>query len=419
MAVRRIHRVLLFLAVAAATPVLAQSAGKPPPAPPAPTGAAAPSPGGAAAAPSGMRAVSIAQLSARALAAMQAAGPSTDRVARRAGETAATQALATLGTIIARGHVERNGWVREWRGDERSVMALRCRRVADQRDRDAMQAMAGREVVLTGRVLEVSGRLIAMSDCRLLPEATVLPPLAALPETGGLEPRPLTPAAANAGPGRGIAPADVERVLYTARFQTMLDGLGNMYTDRDERLYVLLRDGSAYRHAWSFPFSDLDLALSHRREPGRWLHWRRDGEAILLQDADGRRIDLNQPRQLLPLAPGTRFDHHYYLLNVGMGGFRRDRAYIFRSDGTVTLSASNLVAANLGPNGYIAATRPGTQSLARYAFDGFALTLTDADGNTERRFVAQFDAPPDGAAPNDLVLGGEIYWTRGEERRRK
>lgn len=412
MAVRGLHRALLLLAAAAATPALAQPGGKPPPAPPAPTS------GGAA--PSGLRAVSIAQLSARALLAREAAmGQATDRAARRAGETAATEALATLGTIVARGHVERNGWVREWRGDERSVMALRCRRFADRRERDALRGMEGQEVVLAGTVQEVSDRLIGMSDCRLLPTTTALPPLTALPEARGLEPRPLTPAEANAGPGRGIAPADVERVLYTSRFQTMPDGLGNMYTDRDERLYVLLRDGSAYRHSWAFPFSDLDLALSRRREPGRWLRWRRDGEAILLQDADGRRVDLNQPRQLLPLAPGSRFDHHYYLLNIGMGGFRRDRSYTFRSDGTVTLSASNLVAANLGPNGYIAATRPGTQSLARYAFDGFALTLTDADGNTERRFVARFDAPQDGAAPNDLVLGGEIYWTRTEERRRK
>lgn len=411
MAVRRIHRVLLFLAAAAATPVLAQSAGKPPPAPSAPAGVAA---------PSGLRAVSIAQLSARALLAREAAmGQATDRAARRAGETAATQALATLGTIVARGHVERNGWVREWRGDERSVMALRCHRFTDRRDRDTLQGMEGQEVVLAGTVQEVSDRLIAMSDCRLLPAATALPPIAGPPEARGLEPRPLTPAEANAGPGRGIAPADVERLLYTARFQTMLDGLGNMYTDRDERVYVLLRDGSAYRHSWAFPFSNLDLALSRRREPGRWLRWRQEGEAILLQDADGRRVDLHQPRQLLPLAPGTRFDHHYYLLNVGMGGFRRDRAYTFRSDGTVTLSASNLVAANLGPNGYIAATRPGTQNIVRYAFDGFVLTLTNADGSTERRFVAQFDTPPAGVAPNDLVLGGEVYWTRNEDRRRK
>lgn len=408
MAVRRIHRVLLFLAAAAATPVLAQSAGKPPPAP------------AGAGGPSGLRAVSIAQLSARALLAREAAmGQATDRAARRAGETAATQALATLGTIVARGHVERNGWVREWRGDERSVMALRCRRFTDRRDRDALQGMEGQEVLLAGTVLEVSDRLIAMSDCRLLPVATALPPIAGPPEARGLEPRPLTATEANVGPGRGIAPADVERVLYTARFQTMPDGLGTMYTDRDERVYVLLRDGGAYRHSWAFPFSDLDLALSRRREPGRWLRWRQEGDVILLQDADGRRVDLNQPRQLLPLAPGTRFDHHYYLLNVGMGGFRRDRAYTFRSDGTVTLNASNLVAANLGPNGYIAATRPGTQNIARYALDGFVLTLTNADGNVERRFVAQFDTPPAGVAPNDLVLGGEIYWTRGEERRRK
>ncbi|WP_211882159.1 hypothetical protein, partial [Plastoroseomonas hellenica] len=364
--------------------------------------------------------VSIAQLSARALLAREAAmGQATDRTARRAGETAATQALATLGTIVARGRVEARGRVREWWGDEQSVMALRCRRFAERGGQDALQAMEGQEVVLAGTVLEVSDRLIAMSDCRLLPAATALPPLAALTEARGLEPRPLTAAEANAGPGRGIAPTDVERVLYTARFQTMPDGLGNMYTDRDECVYVLLRDGSAYRHSWSFPFSDLDLGLSRRREPGRWLRWHRDGEAVLLEDAEGRHVDLNRARQLLPLTPGTRFDHHYYLLNVGMGGFRRDRAYTFRSDGTVTLSASNLVAANLGPNGYIAATRPGSRSEVRYAFDGFVLTLTDAEGRAERRFVAQFAAPQNGVPPSDLIIGGEVHWTRDEDRRRK
>jgi hypothetical protein len=397
---------LALAAALLASAAFAQPAGKPPPLP----GIA--DVGGSA---GGGRFVSIAALSAHARAAM-AAEPERpgDRAARRAREAAIDQALAGLGRIVTRGRVERRGWLREWRGEAQSVFAVRCDRFAERGGRQALEALQGQDATIAGAVTGVSGRLVTLGDCRLLPAGLALPPGSGLQEAGGLEPRPPTAAEANAGPGRGIAAAAIDRVLYTARFQTRLDGLGNMYTDRDERVYVLLRDGAGYRHEWSFPFTDLDVALSRRREPGRWLRWRQEGEAVVLEDAEGQRIGLDQPRTMLPLPAGARFEHGYYLLHVGQGGLRRDRSYAFRADGSVTLGANSLVAANLGPNGFLAVTRPGTSNAARYAFDGFALTLTDAEGRSERRFVAQFAPAPEAGAPDSLILGGEVYWTRRE-----
>ncbi len=67
--------------------------------------------------------------------------------------------------------------------------------------------------------------------------------------------RPLDYAEAYGAPGAGIVLSDIDRVLYDAEFANRMDGFGNGYTQRDEDIYVLLRDGTAYRHAWNFAFS--------------------------------------------------------------------------------------------------------------------------------------------------------------------
>ena len=45
---------------------------------------------------------------------------------------------------------------------------------------------------------------------------------------------------------------------FTKRnFETRMDGFGNGYVDRREDVYVLLRDGTGWRHDWPFPPTEL------------------------------------------------------------------------------------------------------------------------------------------------------------------
>ncbi|ONG55525.1 hypothetical protein BKE38_09025 [Pseudoroseomonas deserti] len=353
--------------------------------------------------------------------------------ATRAQEQAMDRAIAALGSVVIAGTATGHDRLREWRGDAQSVLALRCRSFANDTDKQGLEALEGQPAAVAGRadsiVLSRRGSgTVFLRQCRLLPAGQMPQPAAGLAEAGGLEPRPLTAAEAQGAPGQGIDPAQVAKLVYTSDFRTMMDGMGNGYTQRDEDIHVLLRDGSAYRHGWGFPYQDLNLALSRRREPDRWLRWAEARGVITLTDAKGGSRVLRNGQALAPWPAETVLDHHWYFLHVGQGGVRRDRSYSFRADGTVEASRSSLVAAVTpgggadvaGPgfaasggamSGHVAAIGPRRQAQLRYRVEGDVLVLTAADGRVERRLFARF-ASDQAAVPRSVVIGGEVYWTR-------
>lgn len=230
--------------------------------------------------------------------------------------------------------------------------------------------------------------------------------------------RPLDYAEAYGAPGAGIALSGIDRVLYDAEFANRMDGFGNGYTQRDEDIYVLLRDGTAYRHAWNFAFTDLNLDLSRQREPDRWFTWKDEADELMLTQNGGldigSTIDISEARRLVPVPEGHVLNATFYFLNVGMGGARSDREYTFLGDGQLRYSRSGFVAGSFGTSYIIASgKRADDVATGTYAFDGYTLLIQGPEGE-ERHFAALIEGQ-DADHPQEIIIDGQVYWMRANE----
>jgi hypothetical protein len=348
------------------------------------------------------------------------AGAQDDRDLRKAREDHAEAWLGQRAALAIYGRIVGENSLREWRGDQQSAFSASCRSFADDAQEAAMARDLGQDRILVGEVRWVSdareGGELSLDDCRVFvhdPAQVALTTIA--DESAGLMPRPLDYAEAFAGPGAGIALSDVERVLYDAEFANRMDGFGNGYTHRDEDIYVLLRDGTAYRHEWNFAFTDLAVGLSRQREPERWFTWQDNGGTVTLTQTGGLdagvEIDMSEARRLMPVPEGQRLDETYYYLNVGMGGGRSDREYAFSTDGQLHYSRSGFVAGNFGTSYIIVAGDSGDEvSISSYEFNGYTLLI---DGQ-ERHFVALPDGEDPGR-PGQIIIDGQVHWLREDD----
>ncbi|SIQ89874.1 hypothetical protein SAMN05421641_1175 [Paracoccus thiocyanatus] len=361
----------------------------------------------------------LAQFSAWASAAMaeigSAPGAQSDPALRKAREEYLLALLEPQGRLMFQGRVVSDSELREWHGDRQSSFAASCRRFSDQDDQQRMADLVGHTAVLTGKVYwvrdDAPGGVVGLRDCRILDAAA-----AGLPLAGDgpveLEPRPPELAELLAAPGPRIAPADVDRVLYTAEFSPRLDGAGNGYLDRQEDIWVLLRDGTAMRHDWPVPFGDLALDMSRAREPQRWFTWvQRDG-AVVLTAADGTTLDLSGAERLLPMPEGRAITGTWAMTDIAMGGLRRDRSFDFAGDGTLLHGSDSFVGGRVGTSFITSPLGPEQQTRSAYRFQGYALILIGPEGE-ERHFAARL-ADGDPAAPDDLVIDGRVYWRDGK-----
>ncbi len=366
----------------------------------------------------------LAALWTQALEIMEEIGSKAGAVDNRAlAEAREDHLLAWLEAhdmVQVHGRVVAEDELREWRGDQQSRLMVSCSGFASSDDRHLMETGLGRDMVVAGEprwVLELrEGGVVNLSGCRLsTPKAEFAAP--AMDDSPGLMLRPPEFEEAFAGPGAGIAMGDVDRVLYSADFTNRLDGFGNGYTDRQEDIYVLLRDGTAYRHDWSFAFTDLDVALSRHREPERWFTWSDHwGEVTLVQTGgfdEGRQIDLSDARRLAPIPTGQRLSKTYYFLNVGRGGARRDREYVFAEDGNVTYTRGGFIAGNFGTSFITIVPGDDEPSRLAYRFEGFTMVIDGPEGS-ERHFAAMIDGD-DPNAPEELLIRGQVYWDRDDD----
>lgn len=348
------------------------------------------------------------------------AGAQDDRDLRKAREDHAEAWLAERPAVAIYGRIVGENSLREWRGEQQSAFLASCRSFADDAQEAAMARDLGEERIVVGEVRWVSdareGGELSFDDCRVFvhdPAQVGLTTVA--DDSAGLMLRPLDYAEAFAGPGAGIALGDVERVLYDAEFANRMYGFGNGYTQRDEDIYVLLRDGTAYRHEWNFAFTDLDVDRSRQREPDRWFTWQDSGGAVTLTQTGGldagEEIDVSEVRLLVPMPQGQVLDQTYYYLNVGMGGGRSDREYAFSADGQLQYSRSGFVAGNFGTSYIIVAGNSGDEtSTSSYAFDGYTLLIDGPEGQ-ERHFVALIEGQDPGR-PEEIIIDGQVHWLR-------
>ena len=361
----------------------------------------------------------LAQFSGWASAAMteigSAPGAQADRALRNAREEHLLALLEPQGRLAFRGRVLSDSELREWQGEHQSSFAVSCRRFADKDGQQRMADLVGSTAVLTGKVYwvrdDAPGGMIGLRDCRILDPAEAGVPLA---DAGPveLEPRPPELAELLAAPGPRITPDKVERVLYTAEFSTRLDGAGNGYLDRQEHIWVLLRDGTAMRHDWPVPFGDLALDMSRAREPDRWFTWAEHGKNVVLTAADGTTLELSDADRLLPMPEGGAISGRWAMTDIAIGGLRRDRSFDFAADGTLLHSSDSFVGGRVGTSFITSALGPEQETRSAYRFEGHALILTGPEGE-ERHFAARL-ADGDPAAPDDLIIDGRVYWRDGK-----
>jgi hypothetical protein len=368
----------------------------------------------------------LARLSAQIAAKMDEIGSKDsareDRDLREAREEHATEWLEQSAALAIFGRVVADDELREWRGDQQSSFLARCASFAAETHEAAMAADIGEDTVISGTIRWLRedriGGVVSLNDCRVLGESSDAADLVNIDDDSpGLMLRPPAYEEAYAGPGQGIAMRDVDRVLYDAEFSNRLDGFGNGYTDRREDIYVLLRDGTAYRHEWNFAFTDLNLALSREREPDRWFSWNDSWGTVTLTQTggldEGETVALSKARQLAPVPEGQRLEATYYYLNVGMGGGRSDRDYAFSANGQVVHTRGGFVAGSFGTS-YIIAVGEDDVTQSTYRFDGFTLLIDGPEGQ-ERHFVALLDGG-DADKPEEVIIGGRVYWLReGDE----
>ncbi|SMQ61656.1 hypothetical protein SAMN06295905_0552 [Devosia lucknowensis] len=361
----------------------------------------------------------LAALSARIEAKMaeigSKAGARELRGLRAAREAHAEDWLEADGVQVLYGRVTGEDELREWREDMQSSFAVRCSSFSEAAHEARMESAIGRDMVVVGTSRSVSdgmeGGVVRLDRCSLFTVAETARPMVEEEDSAGLMIRPLEFDEAFAGPNAGIALDDVDRVIYDARFDNRLDGFGNGYVDRQEDIYVLLDDGSAYLHEWSFPFTDLDVALSRQREPGRWFTWQADGDSVRLTMSGGWQAGtetlVEGAQRLVPFTHAT-LDGAYDYLQIGMGGSRQDRRYAFSRDGALTYSRSGFVAGNVGTSYIIVSGSEDPATEARYRIEDFALII-DVDGTSERRFFA-LPASADDTQPDTVLIEGTAYW---------
>lgn len=360
----------------------------------------------------------LATLSARLKAKMAEIG--SDEGARKSSSLRRERAehaeawLEADGVQVLFGRVTDDDEMREWRGDVQSAFKLDCHSFADDAHEERMAASIGEDMVVVGTprmVVESSGGGgIGLDRCSLFTLEEVGRPFAEEDDSAGLVLRPLEFDEAYAGPNRGIALGDVDRLLYASSFDNRLDGFGNGYIDRQEAIYVLLRNGSAYRHDWSFPFTDLDVERSRQREPERWYRWGEESAGIVLAgtgENGDETIDLASAQRLQPFSTRS-LEAEYYYLQIGMGGGRQDRRYAFSEDGTVLYSRGGFVAGNVGTSYIIVSGADDPEVRARYRIEDYALILETAEGE-ERHFLAM-PASADTKLPDTLFIDGTAYW---------
>ncbi|KDA00078.1 hypothetical protein HPO_01652 [Hyphomonas polymorpha PS728] len=368
--------------------------------------------------------IPLSRLSAMLLDLMEEVAPaeeaSANRKTREARGDYAETWLQARGPLSTFGRVISQRDLREWRGDHQSRYTLSCRSFANDAEETAFAAAAGENRVVTGRLRHFvetqDGGTITLDACTLAP-AKLQPALMLQPEdVAGLVDRPLDVSEAYAGPRAGPSMRSIDRVIYDADFSTRMDGFGNGYVDRNEAIYVLQKDGSAFLHEWPFPVTDVNTDLLRKREPGKWYKWSARGKDIVLRPADGGEIlILKAPARLRPIGNGARLDKEYYYLQIAMMGARSDRSYAFRQNGELDFTRSGFVAGNIGASYIIVSGGKGDdrQTGQKYRFEDYALIIETAEGE-ERQFFAIRDGDKP-AAPEEIFVKGEVYWEKGKE----
>jgi hypothetical protein len=211
------------------------------------------------------------------------------------------------------------------------------------------------------------------------------------------------------GTARSVAAQNIGDIDSIAFDSDTHMGYGGMLTF-DPTPMVLFKSGDvAYMTVLSAPEG---LAAHRAAHPKQWLHWRRDGNAILIGSTQWRR--LTYTKTLGPAPMGYRLAGNYQSLsgggNIAVGGssgviawsnLSFDRSGAFTSGGgSGSFTETNGGDARVATSG-VRADEHGT-----YVVNGYALTLRYASGRVEQRVIVVDPKEP------DVVWIDGSGWTR-------
>jgi hypothetical protein len=348
-----------------------------------------------------------------------------DNTKNYADKTPAVKAkLKSLGTIYVKGTALEKGWMMFDQGKYQSKYKLSCSFETTE-DSSAFTKAKGREVVISGQFKDFQSYFgVDLQHCTLMSNTSSLKP-STLSDVAGVKRKPLTVQEVMTKPGAGLKTSQIRGMYFYHKNNQRMDGFGNLYIDVDERAYLVLKDGSAYRYDWGFPTEDFDVAISRREEPKAWGRWNNDSY-------DG--IKNSDFEKLLPAAKGLRFDRSYSITETGQGGSIREYSISFTKDGRFTANNSAMLAgftqgggvpdssttaggtvvSTNGSGQTMVATKPtSSSSEGTYSFDGYTMILKLSDGSVSRNFVAI----PSYAAqsnPKYLVYRGSFWFGSGK-----
>jgi hypothetical protein len=316
-------------------------------------------------------------------------------------ENRALEKLKSLGTVFVTGIALRESILGFENGKLRSKYAVYCRR--------DFKEEIGKTFVITGNIEKFNYGWVELTDgCPRVPNTNGLKK-SNLPDNLGLERKPLTAQEVKTKPGAGLSLSAIEGVYFKQTVQNRMDGFGNMYIERNEDTYLLLKDGSAYAYDWSFTPQDFNAAYSKREEPKNWERWQRKNGDYVVTDSTGGRTDLHDFSRVLPMSKGSKLNHYYHYLTVNATS-QVNRGIGFKADGSFTTDTSVPLAGGLVAGGSVYSTPPdSSETKGRYEIDGYTLTFTTSDGRVSRMFLGIFEYEKNPKNPEWIYFGGILY----------
>lgn len=213
--------------------------------------------------------------------------------------------------------------------------------------------------------------------------------------------------------GQGLKPSQVAGILLHQDLHQFYNGSG-LSVSMTYDLYLLLNDGTVYNGLPVSP-DEMDVSLSRRKEPEKWGHWKRQGDAYLAAWPDAP--NQFKPIKGIPVKPGAagqklsgRFGagessgsilgSSYRLWGVTFtpdGHFLKDNRGGYGSSVTAQNSGMAAIHSNYDDNGSSASASgehfvvtsgrkqaPNGDRGGTYTLDGYTLTLHYDNGHTAR-----------------------------------
>lgn len=213
-------------------------------------------------------------------------------------------------------------------------------------------------------------------------------------------------------PVDGIKEAQVQAVYYKYSLG------GNFGTEPRYNHFVFLKDGTVYDD-FSQAFAEISIGKTKSESPSSWGRWTRVGNNISIKWGDGSddKIPAGQNELMVGGTPATRLDGYYGNITVTgnwQTGSNTQSGYTFYPDGTFTSSRSSMFVASAyipgsdsaGPTQVASGANSANSGRARYAINGYTMTLTYPDGTVERVTFAMQASEKDKAKPEAIFING-------------